>query len=65
MSTYKWPQRFAILRNNNPVAYGVQFDDGRCVVNCVGKFRSIIIWNSIDEVKASNRENGDTLIQIS
>ena len=48
------PKIFYLLRNNEIVAYGCQFNDGQCVVKWEGKCRSIVIWPSFNDLKEVN-----------
>ena len=42
------------------VAEGVQFSTGRCVLAWVTRFRSLAIYNSIDEIREIHGHDGKT-----
>ena len=44
------------------VAEGVQFENGKCVVNWLTKFTSTTVYDDIETVEAIHGHNGDTKI---
>lgn len=40
-----------IHRNDKMVAKGIIYDDGKCVIRWEGENRSIVIWDSLDDLK--------------
>jgi len=55
MSSFAEPRTFRMLREGHVVAYGVVFPNtGKCVVAWTGSFKSIVIWDSLTDLKAVN-----------
>lgn len=46
-----------------PVAEGVQFTSGKCVMHWLTRVNSIAIYNSIDELKEIHGHNGATQVE--
>ena len=46
------PQIFYMQRETGIVAYGVKFNCGKCVVIWIGEHSSIVVWDSIEFLKA-------------
>ena len=43
---------FQIIRNDEIVAVGCIFlQTGKCVVNWLGEYRSVVVWDSIDDLR--------------
>jgi hypothetical protein len=59
---YKWPRLFALIRNRSVVAYGCQFDNGKCCVCWLGEHSSMVIWDSIDSLKSINGHSNTTFV---
>lgn len=53
---------FRIERDDKIVAYGHQFISGKCVVEWQGKYKSIVIWESLEDLKAVNGHPGTKFI---
>lgn len=65
------PDRFVLRRDVDhtglsgvgTVAEGIRFSDGRVALRWVGsEHASTVIWNSLDDVEAIHRHNGDTVV---
>lgn len=47
-------KRFNLIRNNEIVACGVLFDNGKCAVCWNGTYSSVVVWDKFDDLKAVN-----------
>lgn len=45
------------------VAEGVQFSSGKCVIAWVTEFRSVAVYDSIEDIVAIHGHNGKTTIE--
>ena len=44
------PKIFKIVRNNETVAYGCMFDNGKCIVSSKDNASIIVVWDTIDDM---------------
>lgn len=58
----KSPILFKIRRNDQTVAHGCVFTNGKCVVSWEGKHRSIVVWDSLEDLKQVNGHPGTIFI---
>ena len=45
---------FKMIRDTIVIAHGVIFPNGKCVVAWKGVFMSIVVWDSLDDMKQVN-----------
>ncbi len=56
-------KNFTINRNDKIVAYGCVFiETGKCVVNWRGEYRSVVIWDSLDDLKKVSGHPGTSFV---
>jgi len=51
-----------IHRNGKIMAKGVIFNEGKCVIRWEGKHKSIVIWDSLDDLKAVSGHPGTIFV---
>lgn len=51
-----------ILRNEKLVAAAVQFSSGKCVVHWEGECRSVVVWDSLDDLKKVHGHPGTQFV---
>lgn len=61
---HKEPKIFKMVRDFKVVAYGVIFPNGKCCVAWEGIFRSIVVWDCIDDMKEINGHSDTSFIFI-
>lgn len=49
---------FKIVRSNTVVAYGCIFPSGKCVIAWEGSHKSVVVWDSFEDVKKVNGHPG-------
>lgn len=54
LEAYAEPRLFKMIRDTKVIAYGVIFPNGKCVVAWEGIFKSIVVWDSLDDMKHVN-----------
>lgn len=54
MEYYAEPRTFRMLRDGIVIAYGVVFPSGKCTVSWNGMFKSVVIWDSLSDLKSVN-----------
>jgi len=45
---------FQLKRKNEIVANGCVFPNGKCVVSWLGKFQSVVLWDSVKDMLSVN-----------
>ena len=55
-------RRFALIREEDVVAWGVQFPDGVTVLRWKSETASTVVYNSVDDVVLVHGHNGSTQI---
>lgn len=64
MNNPHWHNYIEIIRNKNVVAMGIQFNDGKCVIRWQGAHKSIVVWDSLDDLKSVNGHEGTQIVVI-
>jgi hypothetical protein len=54
MEFYAEPRTFRMIRDGVVVAYGCVFPSGKCTVSWTGIFKSIVVWDTLDDLKWVN-----------
>lgn len=53
-----FPKTFVMIRNRRVVAYGVIFNNKKCVINWEGEYHSTVVWDSFDHMMKVNGHLG-------
>lgn len=58
-------KNFTINRNGQTVALGCVFiQTGKCVVNWLGDYKSVVVWDSFDELKKVSGHPGTSFVFV-
>lgn len=55
---------FYLKRGNDIVAYGCVFPNGKCSVAWEGVHRSVVVWDSFEDLEAVNMHPGTECVYI-
>lgn len=56
------PRMFKITRDNQTIAYGVLFQNGKCVVSSKGNSSVMLIWETYDDMVHAYPEDHTKII---